>query len=103
MPDQQRLVSRDPIPNSELATTSTDCTQAAKFLLGWDPVPFVFPQTRIECYLDEILWTTTRAIQDALEIERDVARGECPLTVDALRQRVRSDTQQLTFEEVRDA
>jgi len=100
MTEQERLVS--PNSNSQLPPTSTDCTQAAKFLLGWDPVPFIYPDTPAECYVDEILWTTKRAIEAAVGVDRDVARGELPVTIETLRARTSPDSQQMTLAEMVD-
>jgi len=103
MSEQTQLVERTPTPKCELPTTPTDCVQASKFLLGWDPVPFVFPATPTECYVDEILRATTRAIEDVLGVDRPFGRGELPVTVETLRQRAQPDNTQATLTEVRDA
>jgi len=102
MSEQARLVRPDPTPARALPTTSTECTLAAKFLLGWDPVPFIFPETPAECYVDEILWATKVAIEAAAGVEREVARGELPVTVETLRARAQPDSQQATLAEVAD-
>ena len=103
MSEQTQLVERTPTTKRELPTTTTDCTQAAKFLLGWDPVPFVFPATPAECYVDEILRATTRTIEDVLGVERAFGRGELPVTVETLRERAQPDNKQATLTEVADA
>jgi hypothetical protein len=100
MSEQTQLVERTPTPKRELPTTTTDCVQAAKYALGWDPVPFVFPSTHAECYVDEILRSTRRAIEAVLGVERAFARGELPVTKDTLRQRLKPDGTQTTLTEV---
>ena len=45
---------------------------------GLGPVPFIFPESSAECYVDEILWATKVAIEAAAGVEREVARGASP-------------------------
>jgi len=98
--EQTRLVAPTITPRRECEPTGTDCTQAAKYLIGYDPVPFVFPRSPIECYLDAVLRATMRAIETAVGVEPEFRPGELPVTRATLVARMQPAGTQVTLTEV---